>query len=249
MDLYLVFIANTLLGILLLLEFIRSMYWWNPLVRLLINEVVLLLETHCDFQASKNLGKQQYQNELAELILQTPGMNSHRFVNSMNGNKNTNIKRLKNLNKDQTMNLSSKLSYSIICLFSILILSLPFADIGANEQPTKIPNENNGLLLDFEITKKSIIDERVETEVVNVSVWTHFDTPTSIRLGDKWALELMIFDHAENVSLDMKLREQMEIVADPKIMFKIGDAASLKLGGENRSLEIQVTAQRKAKPG
>lgn len=114
----------------------KRVFWWNPLVILLVKRLEELIELNCD-ETCYQVKKDDYSIDLAEIILQqntlkmSPQLASKSFnyIATIYTRENVNIKRLKSLNKEKTM----KLKYISIACASVLISTLVSAQMNATE--------------------------------------------------------------------------------------------------------------------
>ncbi len=111
---------------LILIHMIKRAFWWNPIVQILVKESIELLELSCDEKCKQSMKKGEYQSCLAELVLQAKGnktlaMASH-FIFS---GKSFDVKRIKLLNKELTMNLKNKTSLCLLLAIMCGVLALP----------------------------------------------------------------------------------------------------------------------------
>ena len=104
---------------LLVLEGIASLFWWNPLVRALIDKNKFLIEAICDETTSAQYGLNKYVEDFAALILHNHKANNPLFYSTATSNKHNNMSRLKLLKENRKMTLKGKLVYTLT-LSSIL---------------------------------------------------------------------------------------------------------------------------------
>ena len=164
---------------LFLFEFSKAIYWWNPLVKILINNLKEQLESRCDYKTSLFFKEGTYLKKLTNLIINDmPVLNTG--FSSAAISKNSNIRRLKYLKEKQTMNLFSKMMISLTLFISVIILTFPISSINAvaNE------NEPQGISMIFDNIKiesisqmigkyldlETIVDDEIKDELVSVNL-------------------------------------------------------------------------------
>jgi len=109
---------------LLLIELIRNIYWWNPLLWFLATDLTELLEARCDHKASQSFSTNSYQQQLASLMLNTQ-VDNHTHFSSAVVSKNPDVRRLQYLSEKPRMNFLSKISISFLTLLTVGLLSVP----------------------------------------------------------------------------------------------------------------------------
>ncbi|MDH5432310.1 MAG: M56 family metallopeptidase [Gammaproteobacteria bacterium] len=135
---------------LLLLQFVQSIYWWNPLIRLLVSNIETLIEARCDYISSHSFNEGIYQQKLTDLIVASLPIVSTRFASTVVC-KNSNINRLKLLKEKQTMNLLSKLTAGLLFVTGVAILTLPISstNIFASNEIAEKFKAPNALTMNF----------------------------------------------------------------------------------------------------
>ncbi|MCF6225901.1 MAG: hypothetical protein L3J22_06300 [Xanthomonadales bacterium] len=106
----------------LLIEVIRSLYWWNPIVSIVAKQSYLLLEARCDLIASKEFGADKYRDGLAELLY-TGALEHQGYLSSKVSSNSINLQRLVILKEQQTMKSFTKLIFISTLVLVTVILS------------------------------------------------------------------------------------------------------------------------------
>ncbi|WP_016954136.1 M56 family metallopeptidase [Catenovulum agarivorans] len=110
--------------------FSARLFFWNPLVQLLVQQITLLIEFSCDETCYK-IKNERYSLDLAQIMLvQSSPVGSNtslNYISTIESNRSNNIQRLKSLNKEKTM----KVKYLGIASASIFICSLASAHINS----------------------------------------------------------------------------------------------------------------------
>jgi len=171
---------------LLLIGLMQKILWWNPIVLLLCKKARAFIESSCDQACAKEIGKTQYQQHLAQFILDenisTSTVNNTYLINNFFAKKAFNIIRIKQLSKDYTMNNKNKTTLSIYLLTLLIILTtsmqsfsmkseepvVRFEDIKITENQIKIvldthlykydTNDKDGGIDNFSIAANLVVD-------------------------------------------------------------------------------------------
>ncbi len=107
-----------------MIELIRSLYWWNPLVWIVSKKSYLLLEARCDLLASKEFGAGKYRSGLAKLLY-TGAFEDKGYLFSKASSNSINLQRLIILKEKQTMKAFTKLIF--ISTLVLLTVTLSFS--------------------------------------------------------------------------------------------------------------------------
>jgi len=162
----------------------ESLFWWNPLCRLLAAQARQKLELSCDEQCYSKL-KQQYQLDLASLLLQPLAVSTDQprycaQVLNMVNNKDFNVQRVKMLNKEKVM----KMKHLAIVIASVAISSVAATAIAASgAAPTPVSvqgntakfsaafNQQESALLKAAVNAKSGQPVELTQVVANINAW------------------------------------------------------------------------------
>lgn len=138
---------------LLFLELIRSLFWWNPIVIRLVNEVKFLIEAQCDQKACASFGRLNYLNGLAKLMLEQPRIQYASFVSTISQKQSTNMKRIAYIKENNPMTNLTKSIYSLASLLFILLILSPIFESRAiateTHQSSSPVNLNEKITLNF----------------------------------------------------------------------------------------------------
>ena len=127
-----------------LLNLLKCLMWWNPIVRWLCRYSARQIELSCDEQCQQLLPKGQYQQQLIELTLwanqqrkklSTLATKSMPMILEMSSTKAFNLQRIQHLNKETIM----KLRYRLV-LLTLLTTStgLAWSNANINKKSTEI---------------------------------------------------------------------------------------------------------------
>ncbi len=108
---------------LLSINFIQRLLWWNPLVLYFSKKARNLMELSCDQACSEALGKDKYQYDLAQTIINNSQKNQNLAL-SFFGTKNFNIFRIKQLNQEHKMQQKHKFIIFSTAIIPLLLMVL-----------------------------------------------------------------------------------------------------------------------------
>lgn len=110
--------------------FTKRIFFWNPLIPLIVKQIQLVIELNCDQQCYKEK-QEQYSVDLAEIILKQNKNNirsySLSYFATIDDQKNINITRLKSLNRVKKM----KFKYLVLVMSSICLSTLAVAQLNS----------------------------------------------------------------------------------------------------------------------
>jgi hypothetical protein len=174
---------------LLLAQFIRCIYWWNPLVYLLHRDFTELLELRCDKDCSRQFTQGLYLKQLSQLILDSVKQKPMPvvpagFVSAVIS-KNSNIRRLKYLKEKHTMSLFKKLTTALLLVSSISLLTLPISSLKLNANDVASQISSEGISLRFDnipvkdlasivaqtLNLEAVIDPSLNTKTVTIEFY------------------------------------------------------------------------------
>ncbi len=112
---------------LLIITLVQRLFWFNPLSLILSQKTRKGIELSCDEACKNKLGKSTYQSHLAQLIM-AKHQTSHAILNNqIHHDENFNIHRIKQLDKENTMNTLQKTKLTalitltcMMCLYSLV---------------------------------------------------------------------------------------------------------------------------------
>jgi beta-lactamase regulating signal transducer with metallopeptidase domain len=233
---------------LFILELAECLFWWNPLVRKLININRFFIEARCDENASKYYGKSAYINDLASLILTKHHHKHSNFVCSAGANIKNNIARIKLLKEKRNMNFKKKLTCTLIVLTTITTMSwntLATATSNESTKDRKVEQKQLGALVDFDViinTKRK--GDRQDTYRYQVTFWVNFDEKATLNIGEEdhpegFTINFKAKDLGELASLEYELIESMlseeKIVSKPSLTVKFGEEAIIEIDNQEVS--------------
>ncbi len=238
---------------LLILELTECLFWWNPLVRKLVNINRFLIEARCDENASKDYGKVDYINDLTSLILSKYQDKPSNLICSATSNGTNNVARIKLLKEKRNMTFNKKLTYAVIALASITTMSWTALATAINNKQGQHLQANQkqlGALIDFDV--KIITEKTDETESAvsaNVIMWGDFDYKASYKINEEFAFNFQVTDSGEYALLDIELIEVTQgnekIIANPKLTIEFGKEGIIEIDNPQVSSNIYRI---KAKP-
>jgi bla regulator protein BlaR1 len=199
----------------------ESLFWWNPLCRMLARKARQFLELRCDESCFNQL-KQQYQMDLASLLLKPLSGSSTQFLagapilNIVN-NKDFNVLRVKMLNKEKVM----KLKHLAILMAAVSISAVAAVQISETKAAAPVaPSARTANLSDaFQTQQASLLkaaakaksDDPAELQqvVANINVW-HRDR-TTLLWGEEQRMMLNAFTLLAHVQ--HKLGQHQEVIS------------------------------------
>lgn len=222
---------------LMLLEIVECLFWWNPLVRKLINTNRFFIEARCDESTSKEYGHSEYIEDLASLILLKHHDSPSNFVCTAASNSKNNIARIKLLKEKRKMTFRKKLTYTLIAFTAVTTMSwntLATAISSEKVTQTRVDQKQLGALVEFDaiITnkKKSNI---VDTYRYEVTFWVNFNENATFKVGEDFTVNFKANDLGESVFLEYELIESTQsnekTVSKPKLTVDYGKKAIIEI--------------------
>lgn len=171
----------------------ESLFWWNPLCRLLADQTRKLLELSCDESCYRQL-QQKYQFDLASLLLKPLAGSSKQslagspILNIVN-DKDFNLLRVKLLNKEKVM----KLKHLVILMAAVSVSSIAAVQISDNKAGAAVTNTaqyaelseafktQQALLLKAAAKAKSADPAELKQVVANIQAWQNNRTELAAR--------------------------------------------------------------------
>lgn len=222
---------------LMLLGMVECLFWWNPLVRKLINTNRFFIEARCDENTSKEYGHNDYIEDLASLMLSKHHDKPSNLVCNATSNNKNNIARIKLLKEKRKMTFRKKLTYTLIAFTTVTTMSwntLATATSSEKVQQTTVDQKQLGALVDFDaiITnkKKGNIEDTYRYEV---TFWVNFDEKATFKVGEDFTVNFKANDLGESVFLEYELIESTQsnekIVSKPKLTVDYGKEATIEI--------------------
>ncbi len=208
----------------------ESLFWWNPLCRILARKARQLLELRCDESCFNQL-KQQYQMDLASLLLKplagspTQSLAGAPILNMVN-NKDFNMLRVKMLNKEKVM----KLKHLAILMAAVSISAVAAVQISETKAQAPVaPAARTANLSDafqsqqaalLQAAAKAKSDDPVELQqvVANINAW-HRDR-TTLSWGEEQRMMLNAFTLLAHVQ--HKLGQHQAVISAFKSWYPVG---------------------------
>ncbi len=216
---------------LFILEVTECLFWWNPIVKKLVNYNRLFIEVNCDERASITYGIDNYTEKLADLILLNHQTITQPVPTVISTNKH-NIYRVKRLKEKRKMTYKNKLICSLI-----IILSSALVSWNTLATATKDNNEVSQQLgafieIDMLISNQLQGDEQ-DTYQNKISLWTNFDEQVSFKTNDELSINLKAIDLGESVRLEYELIELQKghqtVVESPELLVTFGKEAVVEI--------------------
>lgn len=222
---------------LMLLEIVECLFWWNPLVRKLINYNRFFIEARCDESTSKEYGHSKYIEDLASLILLKHHDRPSNLVCTATSNSKNNIARIKLLKEKREMTLRKKLTYTLIAFTTVTTMSwntLATATSSESMQHSRAVQNQLGALVNFDIlitNKKKGINE--DTYHDKMMLWVTFDNKATFKVGEDFTVNFKANDLGESTFLEYELIESTQsnekTVSKPKLTVDYGKEATIEI--------------------
>jgi beta-lactamase regulating signal transducer with metallopeptidase domain len=222
---------------LMLLEIAECLFWWNPLVRLLITMNRFLIEVRCDEKASKKYGRDGYIEDLASLVLLNHRNKPNNFVCTATSHNQNNITRIKLLKEKRIMTFRKKLTYAIIVFTTVTTMSWnTLATATRNEAVQQVSDQQEqlGALVYFDamITNNKKGNSE-NTYHYQVTLWMNFDKKSTIKIDEEFTINFKANDLGKSVFLEYELIESREskeeIVSKPKLTSTYGEEVTIEI--------------------
>lgn len=235
-------LANTDNLRLMLLEMTECLFWWNPLVRKLIDTNRFYIEARCDENASEEYGHNDYIENLASLILLNQHDKKNNLASTATSNNKNNIARIKLLKEKRKMTLRKKLIYTLIAFTTVTTMSwntLATATSSEKAQQIKVDQNQLGVLVNFDviITSKRKGDKQ-DTYHSQMTLWVNFGEKAAIKIGEQdfpegFIINFTAKDLGESAFLEYELIETMgsdeKIVSQPKLTVNYGEKSIIEI--------------------
>jgi len=217
---------------LLFITFVQRILWWNPFVYLLAYKGCDLIELRCD-EACKNQSEDnQYQQDLAQILLSQNNQISNRLISHFIGKPNLNIFRIKQLSKEFNMNKKHKaIIFSIAIIPFILALFVSAASVSSEQK--SINNDEKIILAkdEVDLTMKINLVSYTKTNQKTGEVSESNNIQTiETRMIDKIGKTIVLKTVELNLEIEAtpnKVNEGQMLV-ETKITFKINDKEIIK---------------------
>jgi len=222
---------------LMLLAVAECLFWWNPIVRRLININRFYIEAICDENTSKIYGKHSYIEDLASLVLLKHNQKTTTFVCTATSNHTNNIARIKLLKENRKMTFRKKLAYMLIALTAVTTMSWHTLATAISNEKTITVKANQDRLgalvdLDIEITT-NLAENVVNKRSAKVTYWMDFTEKGMFAIDDQFTLTFKVTDLGDSASLEYELIESSDsiekIVSQPKLTVHYGKEATIEV--------------------
>jgi len=246
---------------LLLITFVQRLLWWNPIVYFLANKGRELIELSCDQACKKQSTDNQYQKDLAQILVQS-NQESNPLASHFFGKAQLNIFRIKQLSQEFKMNKKHKvLIFSTALLPIVLMVFVSTSSISSEETYTRVENEQGeraenevDLTIKFNyIEYKKTTPETVSTTNLfehrsNLKYEAKFDFVQGINTGGEdrlyryKATPKRVDDERIIIEFDIKYTSSKgrKITKSPSLMVLNGNIASVVLDDEADDYKIVI---------
>lgn len=236
------------------LGILTSLFFWNPLVLILIREYRYQIEVRCDQRTAKKIGFHSYQNSLTELSLNQALSSEYIFSTSVLSKPKNTINRLKEMQMTQYQQSRKIVKLAFISFILLAGYSITAVTTAATV-PVKTPNKSTissgsgeiqhrtqgtkGALLDLNLNVEQKTDGQTTTQQINSKIWSHYNRPTTVQLGDNFALDLLIVPQGDTAMLELDLRDlkadTSQTIIQPKLLVVYDKEVGVKVGNDDNS--------------
>ncbi|MCF6289271.1 MAG: M56 family metallopeptidase, partial [Proteobacteria bacterium] len=164
---------------LLFITFVQRILWWNPIVYLLACKGRDLIELRCDQACKAQSKNNQYQQNLAQILLSQNNQVSNHLISHFFGKNNLNIFRIKQLSQEYNMNKKHKaLIFSTAIIPFILAVFVSTSSISSEQKiiesiDDEIVLGQDEVDLTIKVTLTKLTETHVETgEVIELNTQT-----------------------------------------------------------------------------
>ncbi|MCV6621301.1 MAG: M56 family metallopeptidase [Cellvibrionaceae bacterium] len=211
------------------LALLESLFFWNPLVRALINMQRNLIEARCDAQVATG-GAEAYRAMLGRVALSEKGFNQS--CSMAMGSIIWRLKIMESSMNAKLLNLKNGLfSTLMLALLALTIPSLLGSSIVAASN-----SKSEGAVLDLFVETKRVGAEHIDTSSTKTELWVHYDKEIKMAFGNDFELRLKLIKQKNNAVflattlLDLTLEEQ--VISEPQLMVELGKTATIEVGDE-----------------
>ena len=255
---------------LLCITFIERLLWWNPVIKILSRQARQYIELSCDQACAQALGREQYQTDLASLIISANPQKQAALSNNVLGKKNFNIHRIQHLNQEYVMTKRNVFIFIMaiglfISTFATTLLAKTDGSMpppppipGFTPPPPKAPHapefhevnlQENQILLTLQLEVGENMDDDPTTldsgihEARNFKMVANLEEWSEIEMGD-YSVSLMPTALDDSTyQLDFIVDNQEGAIDEqrfPSIHVSKNKIASMIFGNEHNDQSLQV---------
>ncbi len=206
--------------------------WWNPVVHLLAHKGRDLIELRCDQACNKQSKDNQYQQDLAQILLSQNNQVSNPLVSHFFGKSSLNVFRIKQLSKEYNMNKTHKaIIFSTAIIPFVLAIFVSTSSV-SSEQKTIDKNEEDIVLgkdevdLTMKVSLISYTKTNQKTGEVMGSNTQSIETRMINKIGETIVLKTVELN-LEIEATPIKVNEN-QVLVKTKITFKINGKEIIK---------------------
>lgn len=247
---------------LVFLAFVECLFWWNPLVRALVNKNRFYIEALCDESASQEFGFNEYAKQLASLILFKSEANQLTLTSTATSNKRNNMSRIKLLKENRKMTLKKKVTYVLTLCTALLTMAWHTLVIATDNSSEALAPEHQGTLVTFDLKVKDRSNKDEESVFASqMSMWVDFDKKASFKIGDKFKFNFKVSDlgkdsgSLELAAFDMEIIEISgsgeKVVSNPRLKTAFTQEAMIEIDNfqvSPHAYAIKFTPERALRP-
>lgn len=217
---------------------ISYLFFWNPLVRKLVQQTKFTIEQRCDEKTALKLGTNEYLMGLAQLIKHYQKPESFAFNTTLFNSKNQGIIRLIYLKENKMLTKLQRSIIAIITLISSMITSTLVLAQVAQTGNVQLPRQGVALKIKttFQAEEDSIFTQATD-------VLSDFDKQVSLDVNDELntSFKYTITDLKQTALIDFYMSINGEVVATPKLEVLFGNTAEMRI---DNLISLEVTPSR-----
>ncbi|WP_299976855.1 M56 family metallopeptidase [uncultured Pseudoteredinibacter sp.] len=212
------------------LALLESLFFWNPLLRALVNMQRNLIEARCDAQVARGAAE-AYRAMLGRVALTEKGFNQ-----SCSMAMGSIIWRLKVMESSMNAKLLN-LKNSLFSILMLALLGLTIPSLLGSSIVAASSSKSEGAALELYVETKRVGAEQVHTSSTKTELWIHYDKEIKMAFGNDFELRLKLIKQKDNAVflattlLDLTLEEQ--VISEPQLMVELGKTATIEVGDEN----------------
>ncbi|MBF7074188.1 M56 family metallopeptidase [Glaciecola sp. MH2013] len=206
---------------LVLLTLVESIFWWNPLVRVLADKNRFFIEALCDEDASKEFGLEEYIDGLTSLILFNHKTKQYPLNCAATSNTSNSIFRVKLLKENRKMTLKRKVTYALTICTALIAMTWNTLATPTDSKVENLDKQYQGTLVNFDLKIEDRESKEISTHTSQMSMWVDFDKKVSFELGGQYRFNFTVSDLEELAFFDIEIVEvsgsDEKVVANPRL--------------------------------
>ncbi|MBB6520888.1 M56 family metallopeptidase [Pseudoteredinibacter isoporae] len=213
-----------------ILSLLQSLFFWNPLLRLLINKQRNFIEARCDAQvAAKNPGA--YRETLSRMALQAGGFDMS--CSTAMGNL---MWRLKRMESESVQKKATALNVGFLVLL-LTMLSLTVTGLLGSSQVLALSSDDAGAVVELKMEMSWSSEGMADSSVSDSKIWLHYDEAFELSFDNDFQMHLTLTKKEDDTVLIstklLKLNKGSELLMEPQLLVLMGEEAVIEIGNES----------------